>query len=407
MDSQNRRRWHNLLVAAMVDKTLTDPEKEHLETIRKRIGISAKEANEVVKAIRGGDNALQLAGAREEKVETLRDLIGVCLADGDISAKEQSMLDSIGGHLSISEHEVQQIIRSVQGEADAAAAGGASEPADAGASEAETVVAETPESLEAAAREADPAASSEPIEAQPVQKALSKADRDRVPPAKPENVVHAKTGIELVPIDAATFVFGSGSVGKLDRRATLGKYLIGRFEVTNAQFRAFEEATGHEGREDFGERFNGDAQPVVGVSYADALAFCEWAGLRLPTEKEWEYAGRGKDERHFPWGDTFGNHRQCNFGRNLFDQSAPCTMPVGHYEAGVSPLGCYDMAGNVAEWCQPDPDSRESRIPLRGGHWLSAVYALNVYYHDMTEPDTRLNRIGFRVAADPEMVKDA
>lgn len=379
MESQSRRRWHNLLVAAMVDKSLSDKEKEYLEAIRKEIGVSADEANEVVQEIRGGNNTLLLSGSRGEKVNTLRDLIGICLADGDISAKEQSMIDALGEKLGVSEHEISGLIEGVR-------------------------KGETHDEEAAAARIADPAASSDPIKAQPVQEAPDRDLRDRMPEPKPENVIHQKTGIELIPIDAATFVFGSGSVGKLDRHATLGKYLIGRFEVTNAQYRAFEEATGYDKREDYGDRFNGDAQPVVGVNYADAQAFCEWAGLRLPTEREWEYAARGNDERHFPWGETFANHRQCNYGRNLFDESAPCTMPVGRYEEGVSPLGCHDMAGNAAEWCQPDPDRNDPRIPVRGGHWLSAVYALNVYYHDMTEAETRMNRIGFRVVGDPGKV---
>lgn len=152
----------------------------------------------------------------------------------------------------------------------------------------------------------------------------------------------------------------------------LPSYQIARVPVTIAQFALFAQATGYrttaeargsswginatgwfemmgatwqrpKGKDD--ETIAKANHPVTHVSWQDALAFCRWAGVRLPTEVEWEKAARGTDGRLFPWGNEPPNAQRCNFAFALGD-----TTPVGSYPLSASPYGLLDMAGNVREW---------------------------------------------------------
>jgi formylglycine-generating enzyme required for sulfatase activity len=153
---------------------------------------------------------------------------------------------------------------------------------------------------------------------------------------------------EMVPVSTGSFTMGSNS-GDSDEQPTHTVHLTGfridRYEVTNQHYQVFLQVTGR-AQPQFAtdSQFNSSQQPVVGVTYFDATGYCKWAGLRLPTEAEWERAARGTDGRTYPWGESIDGS-WANY-----DSRVGKTTPVGSYPAGVSPYGGHDMAGNVREW---------------------------------------------------------
>ena len=242
----------------------------------------------------------------------------------------------------------------------------------------------------------------------------------------PGRRIHPKTGIELIRIPAGPFLYGSSEADKMaidnekpQRTVDLPAYWIGRTPVTNAEFARFVAATGHrttaevEGK---GIGWTGskwdwiagadwrhpsgpktsidgkDTHPVVQVSWHDAQAFCDWAGLALPAEEQWEKAARGTDGRIWPWGNSPPTTDHCNFGGNVGG-----TTPVGHYSPkGDSPYGCADMVGNVSEWTGSWYEVDKWRA-LRGGSWDGYVQYTRAAYRDINYPHNRNDYIGFRV----------
>jgi len=271
----------------------------------------------------------------------------------------------------------------------------------------------------------------------------------------------ADVGMILIP--AGEFLMGSADTDKQaqanekpQHRLYLPAYFIERAPVTNAQFRRFMEtggyanpawwpdarAAGHWKEGKFLDPYNnnqptdqprywtdakwsGDTQPVVGVSWYEALAYARWTGKRLPTEAEWEKAaswekeqgGVGEKKRVYPWGDTWQPDR-CNSRETSLQK----TTPVGQYSpAGDSPYGLVDMAGNVWEWCStrwdnendkpysypytPD-DGREDlsgsdkivRV-LRGGSWYNAADGVRCARRNWDYPRDWNYYWGFRCCA--------
>ena len=125
----------------------------------------------------------------------------------------------------------------------------------------------------------------------------------------------------------------------------LDPYLIDKYEVSNKDYRDFMRTKRHGAPAYWDDpRLNHLNQPVVGVSWYDARAYCEYLGKRLPTEAEWEKAARGPHGHLYPWGMVF-DPSKANYGMNH-----DATMPVDSYPEGVSYYGLYNMAGNAFEW---------------------------------------------------------
>lgn len=150
-------------------------------------------------------------------------------------------------------------------------------------------------------------------------------------------------GMTLIP--AGFFNMGSSSGGdeQPEHPVLLGAFYIDTTEVTNAMYRHCVEAGACTSSGSAKQNAPGfDNYPVALVNWNQATAYCAWAGKRLPTEAEWEYAASGPDNLTWPWGSAFD--------ASLSAASAPDTQPVGSYPVGASPFGVLDMAGNVAEW---------------------------------------------------------
>jgi serine/threonine-protein kinase len=218
----------------------------------------------------------------------------------------------------------------------------------------------------------------------------------------------------------------------------LDGFWFDRTEVTNEQFAAFLNEKGnqeeegrtwldlawnpirHEGCEY--QTMSGHAKdPVIDVSWHGAVAYCEWAGGRLPTEAEWEYAARGPEGHIFPWGDELDKARlnycdvSCRsaFGADeSFDDGYGAFSPVGAYPAGASWCGALDLAGNAWEWTADwygeypsgrqenpaGPISGEYRS-VRGGCWAEYLYNVRTASRSGDRPNGRYGFIGFRCAA--------
>ena len=214
---------------------------------------------------------------------------------------------------------------------------------------------------------------------------------------------------------------GPFAMGSARRDIHLDAFYLDVTPVTNEQFKVFLDATGYRPQDEDANRFlshwrndriprGEERHPVVYVSWLDARAYCTWAGLRLPTEAEWEKAARGTDGRKYPWGRVEPTATHANFGRR-----DGATTPVGAFPDGASPYGILDLAGNVWEWCEDVEDetfyetgptrnpknthrTRRAHHVMRGGSWMYDASSLRTFARIGFEARYRFAGGGFRCA---------
>ncbi len=261
---------------------------------------------------------------------------------------------------------------------------------------------------------------------------------------------------DIVWCEVPAGVFLMGSDPEKDKEAIkdeqpqhdvrLSAYHISRYPVTNAHYQAFVEDGAYTGRwqkcwtpegwewkekenisapESYGGEFDLPNHPVVGVSWYEAVAFCNWLtqrlreqgelsngpSIRLPTEAEWEKAVRSSDGRIYPWGDEITPELA-----NYEDTGLGATSTVGCFPRGKSPYGCEEMVGNVWEWCldwfdenyysdspkdnPQGPESGSVRV-VRGGGWGYDAGGCRSAFRNVVDPDYRDGGIGFRLLRTP------
>ncbi len=253
---------------------------------------------------------------------------------------------------------------------------------------------------------------------------------DRLPQDSEEFLV-GKDSAPMVQIPAGTFPMGvpsgdrDGGRDEYPRHEVfVDAFQIDKFEVTNGRYLEFVKSTGHRVPQNptnpSRNLWHGDnlpeslaERPVINVDWFDADAYCKWAGKRLPTEAEWEKAAKGTSDRRFPWGNVEPTAKHLNYNQRWIGEKT--LMPVGSYEAGKSPYGVYDMAGNVWEWVNdwydaryyeqspyknPKGPNRGTKKVIRGAGWQNETPTVRIFTRVESDPMVRNESTGFRCAID-------
>ncbi len=231
---------------------------------------------------------------------------------------------------------------------------------------------------------------------------------------------HRKDRSMKNPVDGTVMVWITGGEFLMGRRpdgenpgyaVSIEGFWMGKFEITNEQYALFIAANDYP-EPDFWDdpRYNQSKCPVIGITWEDAIEYCHWAGVRLPTEAEWEYTATAGGKQ-YRYGTRNGdlNHNLANYSGVYGDDRWEFTSPVGSFSP--NPFGLYDMAGNAWEWCSsimlPNPYSTEKSENLelgkgfrvmRGGCWFFGSDYCHVSDRHYHRQDLRFDFAGFRVA---------
>jgi formylglycine-generating enzyme required for sulfatase activity/uncharacterized RDD family membrane protein YckC len=212
-----------------------------------------------------------------------------------------------------------------------------------------------------------------------------------------------KDGAPMVLVPAGKFLYG-----KKNERLSVQAFYMDKYELTAARYARFMKATGWELPKYWNEAnlASDEDRPVIGVSWYDAEAYCTWVGKRLPTEQEWEKAARGLDGRKYPWGNEEPVRTMARFDwdGNTDWQGYRTLSPVGSFEAGKSPYGVHDLAGNVWEWTGSDAD-KENKV-VRGGSWFNGAEGVSAWGRNHAHPWDSFKTHGFRCVEDAWFGKD-
>ena len=235
------------------------------------------------------------------------------------------------------------------------------------------------------------------------------------PPAGRELI--GKDGAPMVLVSAGEFTMGGDSIDNPRHPVYLDAFYMDKYEVTASHYAKFLQATGRHLPFKWSEMslVSHGGRPVIGVTWEDADAYCRWASKRLPTEAEWEKAARGTDGREYPWGNEAPTPRHANFNKCCEWKGYGVLAIVGSLEAGRSPYGIYDLAGNVSEWVADWYDNTSYKYELernpkgprdgeekvvRGGSWYDSALLQRSALRSRSYPSAPSTDRGFRCAKD-------
>ena len=227
------------------------------------------------------------------------------------------------------------------------------------------------------------------------------------PSTQPEVVVGSAEELRGITAKKIIWEKDGGRMVAIPASDTIKPFWMDATEVTLGQFKKFLKSSGYKPAEpidwnDVSEGSPSDKYPMIYVTWHDATAYTKWAGKRLPTEEEWEWAARGGlIDKEYSWGDVYRGSLARNYanyygtgGEDIWKKAAP----VGSFKP--SEYGLFDVAGNVWEWCQDWYSREQEDKVLRGGDWSDRIGTLRVGFRNNYAPASGNAFYGFRCVAD-------